>query len=149
MSDRRFIYGLFDGAECLYVGVTSNPKNREKQHRTTKTCGSIDFQFKILKETNWKDSSVEEFFFIRKYRSAGQAKFNNGHAKPDAKRKRPLTDDCAFQIANKIRQRKPFKVVTSRERQHALLAAKYLGERIITRACDGGFTVEIIGEATA
>ncbi len=54
-----------------------------------------------------------------------------------------------FQIANKIRQRVNFKVTTKRERKHALLAAKYLGERIITRACDGGFTVEIIGEATA
>lgn len=53
-----------------------------------------------------------------------------------------------FQIANKIRQRKPFKVATGRERQHALLAAKYLGQRIITRSCDGGFTVEIIGETT-
>lgn len=54
-----------------------------------------------------------------------------------------------FQIANKIRQRKTFTVSTSRERQQALLAAKYLGERIITRACAKGFTVEIIGEVTA
>ena len=53
-----------------------------------------------------------------------------------------------FQIANKIRQKQNFTVTTERERKHALVAAKYLGERIITRACEKGFTVEIIGEAT-
>lgn len=148
MNNKRFVYGLFDGGECLYVGVTADPKRRARQHKGNKTCGKTSFNLNILKETDWENAPVDEFFFIRKYKRLGQARFNVGHAKPEPKKMKRADTDCAFKIANKIRQRKTFTVATSRERQHALLAAKYLGERIITRACDNGFTVEIIGEAT-
>jgi hypothetical protein len=49
-------------------------------------------------------------------------------------------------IAGKLKEKKPFVVGTGRERKRALMASKFLGIPITTRAVDAGFQINFLAQ---
>lgn len=81
-----FIYGLFDGDRCIYVGRTRNPVGREDTHSSTflRKLGIV-VAFHVLSMASDSDASSAERAMIKKYKELGQADFNKPTRPPSNK----------------------------------------------------------------
>jgi hypothetical protein len=70
-SERMFIYGIFEGGKCLYVGHTCRLIRREYAHKR-RFPGQ---QFKVLRETG-SLGLKDERELIAEYRAKGEATHN-------------------------------------------------------------------------
>jgi hypothetical protein len=67
-----WIYGLFDGDKCRYVGQTHQPSDRIGAHYRKYP----QLEFALLTPCDWNDRNMVEKQFIRCFRSSGQCDLN-------------------------------------------------------------------------
>lgn len=74
-----FLYGLFDGSRCRYVGQTCNP-NKRLQNHVYKPSGKIfkhgPMKMKLLRSCSEKKASRLEHQIVFAYRRKGQCDLN-------------------------------------------------------------------------
>lgn len=83
-----YVYGIFDGRLCLYVGQTVCPELRKFQHccaRLGKFSHS-PVSFRILRSTNLKHVNRIEAQIMRAYWRRGEAKFSKVHNRDKVKK---------------------------------------------------------------
>lgn len=68
-----YIYGLFDGERCEYVGVTVDPYQREWGHKKGLLKENPHWQFKIIETLTRSTVGDAERRWITHYKSIGQA----------------------------------------------------------------------------
>lgn len=76
MSDIVFIYGMFVGERCVYVGRTVNPQLRAAAHRITFRTLPVQPVLKVFRKVDATEASRIEGKTIRRYRARGQAEYN-------------------------------------------------------------------------
>lgn len=72
---RVFVYGLFKGDECVYVGRTKDLVRRTANHRVNLGSDGFD-EVRILKKVNSATANASERKQIQFYKARGQAKLN-------------------------------------------------------------------------
>lgn len=70
------IYGLFDGARCIYVGKTRNLERRIQEHKPWIRFLKKPVVATVLHKTTPERAAACERRTIRKFRKLGQADYN-------------------------------------------------------------------------
>lgn len=72
-----YIYGLFDGERCDYVGMTVNEGQRAGYHRRRFAARNPRLEFRVIEKLTRETVRDAERKWIAHYKSVGQAQYNS------------------------------------------------------------------------
>lgn len=90
MKNPVYIYGLFQGERCVYVGKTTCCYSRSHAHKRRFASLEAKPFFKVLYQTTKAKASAKEREVIEYYRGLGQAECNKWPPRVAPERKRPI-----------------------------------------------------------
>lgn len=76
MIEPIYVYGIYQGKTCIYVGITVHPKRRLSLHRVQGKLAKLEIEMRVFRKVEACRSALIESQVIRAFQCRGLARLN-------------------------------------------------------------------------